>query len=165
MLRPLLRTLLPAVLLAGLTTACGGPPTTPWPTAEVGVDLQAQVVRLDPASPTPVVLVFWATWCGHCKTVLAEVGGWQAQRRFDLIAINLREPADRVAQFLAGRAVPGRVVLDLDGAVAAAYDGQPVPTMVVIAGGRVFGRVRGRSRRNSKRLLKLLDDALQWSTR
>lgn len=146
------RALLVALLLV---VGCGARVTTPWPTAAVGVDLAGQPVRLDARSPRPVVLVFWATWCGHCKALLAEVDGWRAERAFDLIAVNVGERAARVRR----ARIPGRIVLDVGGEAAAAYDGVPVPTAVVVAGGRLYGRIRGRSRGHSRTLRRWLDEA------
>lgn len=84
----------------------------------------------------PVVLSFWATWCGPCLEELPVIERLQKQRRDDappIFAINVDEPGpDRER---AVRGVVRRLGLTMpialdDGGTAAAYSIETIPTLV-----------------------------------
>ena len=68
-------------------------------------------------SPVPVVVDFWATWCGPCK-MLAPV-------------------VKSVAEKYDGRIKVGKVNVDDEGELAAIYGVSAIPTVVRIDGGKV----------------------------
>ena len=68
-------------------------------------------------SPIPVVVDFWATWCGPCK-MLAPV-------------------VKSVAEKYDGRIKVGKVNVDDEGELAAIYGVSAIPTVVRIDGGKV----------------------------
>jgi peroxiredoxin len=82
-----------------------------------------------------VVLDFWATWCPPCVEGLPKVE--QVTRKFHdqgvrLYAVNLREGADKIRQFLEQQGLDVPVLLDREGAVAELYQVRGIPTTVVI---------------------------------
>ncbi len=84
---------------------------------------------------TPVVLEFWATWCGNCEEL--EPTFQQVQKkyagkvRFASIAVAINQSPERVRRWVA-RHHPGRDVLyDYAGDAAEQYDA-PATSFVVI---------------------------------
>jgi len=58
-------------------------------------------ITLSELEGTPVVLVFWATWCVYCTTELhrLEDVAQQNEGKIKIVAINIGESASRVQKF------------------------------------------------------------------
>lgn len=82
-----------------------------------------------------VLLDFWATWCGPCRTVmpaLDRVSKDYAAKGVRYLAVNLREEPAKISAFLKQAGLNIEVPLDKDGKVAGLYNVRGIPTMVIV---------------------------------
>ena len=108
----------------GKTGQCGSckadisPPASP-----VDVSSEADFQRLIEESPLPIVVDFWASWCGPCLRVAPEL--------------------EKVAAKNAGKFLVVKVNTEVLPGLSAQYGVRSIPTMAVIAGGKEVTRTMG----------------------
>lgn len=74
-------------------------------------------------SEQPVLVDFWAAWCGPCRMVLPLV--------------------DQLAEEYAGRAKVGKVNVDEQAKLAIEYNVMTIPTIIVFKNGEIVEQVSG----------------------
>lgn len=84
----------------------------------------------------PVLLNFWTTQCGHCRTGMTQVVDSTKQQvasdELVVLAVNVQEELQQIRPFTEEMAMTMPIVLDVDGALRQQYAVKGMPTSVFI---------------------------------
>ena len=89
-------------------------------------------------SEIPVLVDFWAEWCGPCKALAPTVG--------------------EIAKDYNGKIKVGKVNVDTNQKIAMEYGIRSIPSLLIFKGGTILNQVVGSVQKDS--ITKLLDEAL-----
>ena len=97
-------------------------------------NFQSEVLESD----QPVLVDFWAEWCGPCRMIAPILGG--------------------IAGEYEGRVGVGKVNVDENQTLAAKYQISGIPTLLVFKGGQVVNTIVGL--KSKRELTSALDEAI-----
>lgn len=92
-------------------------------------------IRLSEYRGRVVLLAFWASWCGECRTQLEGLESLRARYEgagFELMSVNLDRDMDDASDAAASAGVGFPVLHDAGGAVGEEYDVSSIPYVVLI---------------------------------
>lgn len=123
------------VLLALIVNGCSGA-TTGLNTGDIAPDFRLQGLDgktyiLSDFRGSPVMLNFWATWCGPCRSEMPymnEISIEWAEKELVVLAVNVSESQSGVQDFIDYYGYSMTVLLDTAGSVSAQYDITGIPT-------------------------------------
>jgi len=95
------------------------------------------VVNLSQLRGKPVVVVYWAAWCGPCRKEIPALKELYAKYspkgvQFVGIAVGWRQSEEEVARFKETQNLPYPVVYDKDNKVAEAWGIRSIPTNFIV---------------------------------
>jgi thioredoxin 1 len=88
-------------------------------------DFDVQVLQSD----VPVLVDFWATWCGPCRAIAPSI--------------------EQLAQEYAGKAKVYKVDIDAEGSIAERYNIMSIPALLVFKDGKVVDQMVGAAPKNT----------------
>ncbi|GAC1326864.1 MAG: hypothetical protein NVSMB17_00050 [Candidatus Dormibacteria bacterium] len=144
---------------ANQSLATVGRPAPAW----TGTDLDGKIIRLSEFAGHPVLLNFWASWCGPCRAEQAgldQIASDYAPRGLRVVGVDIRDNPDQARIYRDEFKVPYRSVFDQAAHLAYAYQVDAPPSSVFIdKNGVIAFRVTGAiSSANYRRIIdKLLN--------
>lgn len=151
-----------ALVLAGCAPAATEAVTIPGPSSTaplVGLDvgnmapdlalenLSGETIRLSDLFGQPVMINFWAVWCGFCRIELPEMQSvYEAyqDQGFTILAVDVQEEASDVADFVQKLGLTFPILLDAQGEITRSFRVRGLPTSYFVdQNGVIIGKQVG----------------------
>lgn len=143
-------------LRLGISTLKEAPPLE-----GMALDLRGEDVELSSFRGNVAFLTFWTTWCPSCKVEMPALQKLYARYQdqgFQVLAVNIQESADKVAEYFRAKGLSYTPLLDPRGQMAHGLGVWSVPsTFILDRRGVVLGKVMGSRQWDSPEGHKLLE--------
>jgi peroxiredoxin len=133
------RRLLFGLLLLAAAGVTGAQELKPWAGGATPAlalqSLEGRPHRLADYRGKVVLVNFWATWCAPCREEMPSMRKLRAAlagKPFEVLAVNLGEPASRIRAFQESVPMDFPVLLDRDTAVAKAWKARILPAIFLV---------------------------------
>ena len=126
--------------------------------------LDGPAVSLEQLYGRVVVVEFWATWCGPCRSSLPSlevIAKRYRGRDVQVLLVNVSEQPESVRMWLEGRYEAAAVLMDHEGRVSGAYGVSGIPRLFIIdRDGRLVWTHQGYGGGLERNLTMILDQLL-----
>ena len=127
--------------------------------------IDGRTFRLSDAIGSKIVILnFFATWCGPCRSELPELERFASEHPDDvlMVGIDIKEPVEDVRRFTLKKGVTYPIAVDPNGRTAALYEVSNLPTTIVVGfDGRVLLHDSGAIKNAEVAFGTLLDGQLE----
>ncbi len=108
----------------------------------------------------PVVLNFWATWCGYCRYQMPflQAASEEKEHEMEFVGINIRENIDKVRQVIEYEGIDYTIALDGDGAIANSYNVRPIPATFFLDEQGIIKNIKIGAFMSQAELMAVLED-------
>lgn len=164
-------TVLSLFCLAGCSLGVGTSASTPGP--QVGMmapdfefkDAADKTVSLSDLQGKPIVLNFWATWCGPCKTEMPIIqkladDGMVAGGGLILLTVNCGDSAETVNNFMQEYGYSFPVLLDTTKNIMRTYNVRYIPTTFFIGTDGIISEIKMGAFTEESQLDRILNDLI-----
>ena len=144
----IIRSLFPSKLTLAALLAATSLASTPSFAQDLGIEVGAKapvvsVQSLDGKQvdlgryigKTPMLIEFWATWCGNCRELMPALlkaeKKYGKRVKFVALAVAINQSPEKVRRYLAAHPMPHDYYYDADGKAAGAFDA-PATSYVVM---------------------------------
>jgi len=97
-------------------------------------------VKLSDYTGKKVMLNFWASWCGPCRSEMPDMEKLHKNEDIVILAVNLADTESsekNAVNFVEDLGLTFTILLDEDSSVASLYQIQPIPTTYMIDSNRI----------------------------
>ena len=102
------------------------------------VNIRGEEKSLENLDASATLLVFWSSWCGHCKNAMPELKAMYEKYRdkgLEIVGISLDEQSDEARAFINNLALPWENIIDRSLSevdIAAMYNISHTPTLYLL---------------------------------